>query len=387
MKPVRRLGRIASGVGATFWVALPLAVLASLLFLNTQLRLSAPIDTWVAAEPASTTQTTPIEFSLAWDTPPAPLAPSWEGLVQSVYVEPGAKVATGTKVVRISGVDRIGFAGKAPFWRPIEASTTGEDVAELNRLLTELGLRHGQGTTVTAATMAGVDQLRIRLGAADRSVFKPDWIIHLATAEVTVEKLDLTVAAPAPAAGTALLTPAASLTSARLVAKGSLPAQSAGSPAGQGSQTGQGGGTESSKEMGAKQSAADPSRPVGRPFTAPENGRVLSAGTALPVDTTRQAIASEGLPTLAKQLEKGTPSTSGLVESPLPPGALVLPASAVRTAPSGVHCVVRRDDGGSEGPVRVDVVGESQGRVVITGGDLTAGTLVLASTRKAAACE
>lgn len=368
MKPVPTARRFLIGFGSIAWIAAPILALTGLLFANTQLRLSEPVDTWVTAEAASSSSTSPIELALSWSSPPAAVAPAWDGIVQNVYVAPGSKISSGQKIARINGIDRIAFAGKAPFWRPIEPGMIGDDVGDLNGLLTTLGFRHGAHTTATPETMAGVEQLRRHLGATDRGVFLPNWSIHLSAEELTVDDIELTVASPAPPAGTKLLTAASRLTGARLVVKGTLPAQST-----------------QPKEQSDKVSPAEVNNTSGRAYTVPEQGRVLSAGTPLPVDPSRQRIAAEGLPTLQAQLEKSAPSASAFVETPVPASSIVLPAAAVRTGTSGNHCIIRALDSG-EAKMRVDVVGESLGRVIITG-EILPGQRILASARKAEPCE
>jgi hypothetical protein len=368
MKAVGYARRIITGAGAVLWIAAPILALTGLLFANTQLRLSEPVDIWVTAETASSTSSTPVELALKWSSPSAVVAPVWDGIVQNVYVTPGGEISSGQKIVRINGVDRIAFAGKAPFWRPIGSGMAGDDVEDLNRLLATLGFRHGPAATVTAETMAGIEQLRRYLGATDHGVFRPDWSIHLSNRQLTVEQTEVTVASPAPAAGAKLFTAAARLTEARLVVKGTLPLQN-----------------RQPKEQPDKASPTEVSNTGGRAYSVPVQGRVLSAGTPLPVDASRQRIGAEGLPALQAQLESGASSASAFVETPVPAGSIVLPAAAVRSGISGNHCVIRALDGGTA-KVRVDVVGEALGRVIVAG-EILPGQPVLASSGKTGPCE
>lgn len=166
-----------------------------------------------------------ISVQITW-TEGTPLrAPSWSGVVTEVSAAPGDVLRTGSPILEVSGVGRIAAATAAPFYRRLESGNTGKDVADLNAMLTTLGLiqtgAHGDTDTFTSATAAGVRKLAESLGATGQ-VFDPAWVVWLPREEYELGRLAAVVGAPAPAPGAELAQEKGTIAAAAVAAANSV---------------------------------------------------------------------------------------------------------------------------------------------------------------------
>ena len=87
------------------------------------------------------------------------------GRVTGVDVEVGDEIAPESTVLRVDGRPVVAVAGATPFWRDVGPGTSGPDVAELERILSEGGLDPGPvDGTYTAATGRAVRAWQARHG-------------------------------------------------------------------------------------------------------------------------------------------------------------------------------------------------------------------------------
>jgi hypothetical protein len=161
----------------------------------------------------------PAAVQLSWTTERGLVAPNWTGTVTAVSVAPGDTIQEGAVVAEIDGVDRIAAETASPFYRPLAQGSQGDDVQDLNNLLSRLGLRHGGGKAWTTSTSDGVAALQRRLGLQPPSPaqFDPAWVVWLPRNSLTAGSVELSLGGPAPGPGTQFLTPAAVLSDGLLV--------------------------------------------------------------------------------------------------------------------------------------------------------------------------
>ncbi|MCO6502693.1 MAG: peptidoglycan-binding protein [Acidimicrobiales bacterium] len=145
---------------------------------------------------------------------PVVVAPLWSGIVTDAAVAPGELVTTGDRLIRVDGVDRIAAATDFPFWRPLDRGATGDDVSQLQILLSRLGYYLGPVDGVfTSSMVASVNAFATDLGVTrPEGVFDPGWVIWLPFEPFQVATLVATVGGPAPSPGLALLEGSASIT-------------------------------------------------------------------------------------------------------------------------------------------------------------------------------
>lgn len=325
-------------------------------------------ETWVAVEPSPETAQSEVELALTWSAPAAPVAPSWQGTVEKNYALPGTALRSGKPVARISGLDRIGFAGSVPFTRALALGSQGADVAELHRLLKVRGFDIPEGDRFTAATADAVELFAVSLGAMPgERQFRPEWVVYFADDSLTVDASELVVSAPAPGPGVKIFTPRTVLRGAAVHVQGSISGQLQAAPEPQ--QSG-----DTNAQLPSSRKAA-----AGSAMKVPADGRLLLGRDPIDLAKDRIHVADSALPRLEALLEAGATFAPGFVERQLSQNAVVVPASAVKSASSGKYCVLLKH-GDQRKPVSVEIVSDVKGRVGVTG-DLKAGDLVLVSAK------
>lgn len=322
---MRRLGTILVVLA---WLAVPAT---GLVWIVSQARSDLdqpPKALWVPASAASADLTKPAVIVPDWAAPVPLLAPAWDGLVEQSLVTPGDSVTTATPIAVVGGVTRLAVQTPAPFGRSLSSGSKGSDVAALNAVLRQLGQPSTDGDTFGTDTRTGVRQLAAKLGAGEVTTFDPSWFIYLPVGSATVGSVDLTVAAPAPSAGTPVLAFTPVLVSAVVV-----PPEAVVEPDSAGSDT------------------ATPTGPVrlddGRLFTdlAPDNTLIVGGVVAGSVGQDG-AISGDTLAAVAGQLPPGTRLLAATLSTPLPAGAVTVPAATVVTGADGTTCVLVRDGSG-----------------------------------------
>jgi len=205
--------------------------------LNRASEVPAPITMPVIEQ--SDAQAVGVKASLTWTPGPTLVAPNWTGLVTSVDVQVGDVVSSGTPVVRIDGVPRVGFASTSPFYRPLSTGMTGADVQMLRDGLSGLGIGNvGSGAVYDSTLQRAVKTFQaIFLGAGGAKVdgaFDPAMVIFLPVPDVTVATVHVQVGMTAPTQGQVIVDSASVLQAFQMtpadtsVGARGLPAQSDG---------------------------------------------------------------------------------------------------------------------------------------------------------------
>lgn len=344
-----RARTVVAMFGGLLWVAVPLVGLG---WLSSQDRTATLADTrtvFVEVKANDTPTISDVDLALSWSAPAPVLAPNWAGVVQTVPVAVGEKVTSGSVVAVIDGVSRIAWSPPGAFYRGLGLSDRGPDVAWLKSLIgTFAGVKQTSGDTCNRVCVVGVQALAKKLGVQDASQvarFDPSWVVFLPGNGGVVATVEVTPGAPAPSAGTKILSFSTQLTAARFVARGALDAvaQSAGS--------------------GTKPDAAQVNAIVASALIRASKDQVLEyAGVGLSVDGSRDAVDAAGLAALGHGVAASTVKVAAtLVRRPVG-DEFVVPAAAIRAETSGVMCVAV---GGSR--VTVHVVSPGGGRTVVTG--------------------
>ena len=273
-----RTRKVLAATGLGLWIVAPLAAMAFFFQAGAQQQIAAPEETWVPVSAGGALGSTTVDLSLAWSLPSPPVAPAWQGIVQKTHLAAGSPIADGKAIVKVDGIDRLGFASSVPFARSLAAGDRGEDVSELNRLLGLLKLQHNEGDRFGALTSQGVLELTDTIGAPAQSSFDPGWVIYLAGPGIVAEQVKFTVGAPAPAQGTEIIQPKKLLTAAYLLAPGSTPPAAAA-------------GMNVSGSPDQPAAAAPTAVPAVQTFPAPGGASLHVGKQELKLNDTRDAIA------------------------------------------------------------------------------------------------
>lgn len=347
-------------VGVALWAVAPLIVAGVAVSAIFRTEMFPTSSVWIGPDPGTGTIDRPVGLQLRWSEPTEVYAPSWLGLVQAVYVEPGETIPSGGVVAKVDGIDRIAYAGNIPFARPLESGDRGEDVRSLNALLRERGLSTRDSDEYTWATARGVAELAKVIGveSSERSRFDPAWIVYLPEPSVVVDTVSLEVGAPAPSAGTVIVSSSRSLVSAGLIDSSNIP------PA--------------SSETATEAADAVPG------ITAAQDETLVVGTEELNLDESLQFVDRESVSRVAGLVQPLAAFTRGVLRRPVPPDHFRIPVGAVIMEKNGEMCVLkattRHRDGEVTGyqPVAVSVTSSGDGAAWVTG-DLTAEDLVSAS--------
>lgn len=173
----------------------------------------------VGAQGRSVTDEQPGRAALEWGEAPSLVAPSWAGTTVEVAVSPGDTVESGDVVVVIDNIDRVAWHSDRPFFRALGRGASGDDVADVQRLLSATGYYEGEidghyggGTVTAAARWAG----SIGIVEPDGS-FEPGWIVWLPDLAFAVDAVTIAAGGAAPGFGTEILLGAAPLVRAEAV--------------------------------------------------------------------------------------------------------------------------------------------------------------------------
>ncbi|MDR1189593.1 MAG: hypothetical protein LBK95_19440 [Bifidobacteriaceae bacterium] len=189
-------------LGAAIWIA----------SLDDPLSQAANAVEAVYGYPDATTLAGKTEAVLALEWAPGPdvVAPSWQGTITALEVDPGDTLTNGQAVLRVDGLPRLGLVTGQPFWRSLGPDDTGADVRMLHDALASLGISAGAGEAWSAATTRGVRELQTdRLGIRKEGLvdgFDPSWVVWLPEADLRVGTIEAAIGSPAPAAGEPVLT-------------------------------------------------------------------------------------------------------------------------------------------------------------------------------------
>ncbi len=171
--------------------------------------LAATVDPVVV--PVTSTQDTvqrPVQVRVELDPATASYSPVDGGLVTAVLVGPGASVSTGTRLVEVAGVVRVGAWSRRPFYRALEVGDRGWDVDQLRSLLGQLGRavpRQPLGHPYDTAMATAVRRWARSLGAGSDGSFDPSWVVWLPQPELVVASVQAHVGAPVPGPGQVLV--------------------------------------------------------------------------------------------------------------------------------------------------------------------------------------
>lgn len=172
---------------------------------DTGAALATPVAPVVMTVPAGAAKTDlPVTVNVLTGRPAPLVAPALSGVVTAVTLAPGDVLGQGAQVLEVDGRPVRAAATAKPFYRVIKLGDTGQDVTALRTLLGEAG--------IDVAVSGAADQaLRTAVGSwlgaqAAGVVFDPAQVIWLPTAGLVVDTVAATVGAPAPAAGTPVVT-------------------------------------------------------------------------------------------------------------------------------------------------------------------------------------
>jgi hypothetical protein len=157
-----------------------------------------------------------VQLTLSWADGPALIAPAWYGTVTQLGVAPGQEVTSGTQVVRIDDVWRIAARTEQPFFAPVMAQSSAEELARLNGLLRSLGYDSQDNDRWGAGTVRGVRQLAASLGVPNAeavTAFDPGWVVWLPADRLRLAGADFAVGGPAPSGGSPAFSTARALAS------------------------------------------------------------------------------------------------------------------------------------------------------------------------------
>jgi hypothetical protein len=263
----------------------------------------------------------------------------------TVAAQPGTPVEAGTVLLEIDGQPVVVLPGTRPMWRPLTVGTVGEDVAQLEAALHELGFDPGTvDRTATARTLAAWRALRTQAGYPGAATEVPLGAVAF---------LDLepgTTVATADAHTGDLVTDGTTVAGLRA---GAAPIRVPLS-------------TQATKGLTAGAVAVVRDESSGAEHAA----RVTEIVTG--DDGGRAALVQLDDPTAA------VPDTVlvDLVLAESPAESLVVPLTAIRTSSDGRTQVERLDASGTPVPIPVDVGLVTDGRAAITG-PLAAGDQVV----------
>jgi peptidoglycan hydrolase-like protein with peptidoglycan-binding domain len=142
-----------------------------------------------------------------WGEPTQVLAPDWFGTVTLVSIAEGSDVGSEDSIARIAGVDRIAWQSVEAFWRPLARRDTGDDVVELQTMLTALGFYEGKADGEFGRDLeTSVKEWEASIGVVKPAGrFDPGYVVWLPSESILVASAELVEGAPAPGAGTVIV--------------------------------------------------------------------------------------------------------------------------------------------------------------------------------------
>ena len=103
-----------------------------------------------------------------------------EGRITEVSVAPGAVVESGMTLAEVNGVDVLAVHSRHPFWRVLDTTSRGDNVAQLRCFLRSQGLLEGSCEDYfDSETERAVGAFNRRIGREDVTEFDPGYIIWL----------------------------------------------------------------------------------------------------------------------------------------------------------------------------------------------------------------
>jgi hypothetical protein len=273
-----------------------------------------------------------VQVALSWKEGATLPAPAWSGVVTSLHIGRGDKLATGTSLISINGVDRLAAATPAPFHRSLRLGDRGADVAALNRFLVRLGHAAdlSDSSIFTTATAEAVEDLSRQIGLARATdVFDPAWLVWIPHEPFVVAKVLPSVGSPAPAPGTPVAAGFPTLVGARVK-------NLAGGPA-------------HLENAGAY--------------------RLKVGATTLRIWAKSLRLLPRDLPPLARAVRPLAAETKGLLLRAEPLRAVAVPTTAVMSGRDGDLCVWVASSKGFS-PMAVDAIGAEGGVTRVTPGRL-----------------
>lgn len=352
---MKRLRWSVFWLGLALWVVLPVGLFLMVAREGGQTRITEPAQTWVPVEQTTSEVARNVGVLMKWESPGVMVAPEWNGIVQRVSTGPGEPLASGNTVATIGGIDRLAIHTPVPFSRQLTQGDTGGEVQQLNQMLADRGLPHSDGESYTAETATGVARFAASLGvpAQERTSFNPAWVVYLPAASTVLDSVELTVAAPAPAAGTVIGTPRAQLVAAEISTPEAAEAVER---------------EATTEDQGQVNSSSTSSSVRGEPVEAAPGERLLVGSTELAIGRPRHTVADEALDALQAQVVPGSPSTTGRLMRPAGLDEFVVPAAAIFAGDGGRLCVLASPAGDDDAAaVPVSTVGSEDGRTVVTG--------------------
>lgn len=334
---------IAGGVA---WILAPVAALVILASLAQSVVLSDREPTWVPVRAAVETST-PAQLALVWHSPLGLVAPKWSGTVQSVKVESGATVETGSRIVTVNGVTRVAAATAVPLYRPIALGDRGADVAALNEFLRAMGHGAGTGDLATWQTRAAIASFAESIGAGQALTFDPSWVLWLSEPNFTVREVSLTPGSPVPPEGTEVVSFESELQTAVLVPDGTI--------------------RMTNDEPGGEARSASAIETAAQELPEASTLMLATNGTLLAVDEGRTRLETAALEALRPLVKADSPGLPVRIVREPQAGEWTVPASALQAGSGSSMCVFVRNDGG-EHAQRVELIAENFGQVVVRGG-------------------
>ncbi len=102
------------------------------------------------------------------------------GVVNSVQIEPGDTLRTGTQLLTVGGLPVFAVVDRAPLYREIGKGDSGGDVATMCEVLHAQGLwGPGSCTTVTKSVKSAIKAFEKRFGLVTSGRFRPDYTVYV----------------------------------------------------------------------------------------------------------------------------------------------------------------------------------------------------------------
>lgn len=205
--------------GLIIWLVTPLLAVTvlTLTAVSTGKTSAAPIQ--ISPKPVVGNISRPVGLALNWGSAVSLYAPSWNGIVQKLYIQTGSAIASGQAVVRVNGIDRIAAKTSIPLDRPLKLGDRGEDVSALAKFLKEQSTDIADTDLFDNNMLIAVRKLAEQIGvtnAKNITSFEPSWLIFIPQSGI-VAKIEFTVGVPAPSLGTKIIEYRPQLTAAVLV--------------------------------------------------------------------------------------------------------------------------------------------------------------------------
>lgn len=304
-------------------------------------------EVWVPTTASDSVVSEPAGVVVIWEDPKAAPAPEWgDALVQDVLIKPGDDVKTGTEIVVLDRITRVGARTAFPFDRPLGRNDRGADVGELNKFLKRQGYRFGEEDRFTYETELGVRELAKSIGAGDQRTFQPGWLVFLPLDSGRVNDINLEVGQPVGGTGEAVFTYAAAPHTAVAYGQNEYENFQATLP--------DPGGEERVEELPESSLPGGLTLTIaGEEFTTPDSGAEFS---------------TEELTRLALVVKQGEIAVPALLVQDLPEDAVQIPAAAIYTSGDGATCLLARTTAGSLPRVEhVEVLDSTYGVAIISG--------------------